>query len=221
MTKDSKERLLKKASSLFAKKGYTGTSTREIAMEACLNISAITYYFGGKQGLYKAILENIVKTTNKVLKPEIEYATDLLSKDISCEEAENCLYRIIRTFCQTLYYSKVSDDEIHIYLNEYSNPSDCYDILNEGLIIPIYSIFMKLMMKAVGCEEKNCDLETVVLCTFTLFSTCFTFKTRKEQVMKALNWKKLGDQEINKIISNIEQLTKSSIETYRLQLANK
>ena len=41
---------------LFAEKGLAGVSTREIAGEAGLNISLISYYFGGKEGLYKAVI---------------------------------------------------------------------------------------------------------------------------------------------------------------------
>ncbi|MCE5324747.1 TetR family transcriptional regulator [bacterium] len=53
---DTKARLIDAATELFAKQGYDGTSTREIAAQADCNISLINHYFGGKQGLLQAIV---------------------------------------------------------------------------------------------------------------------------------------------------------------------
>ncbi len=51
---DARQRLLFSALSLFAEKGFSQTSTREIALAAGANIGAISYYFGDKAGLYRA-----------------------------------------------------------------------------------------------------------------------------------------------------------------------
>lgn len=59
MRTDAKAKLLETALPLFPAKGYAGVSIREIAAAAGVNSSAISYYFGGKEGLYGAILENL------------------------------------------------------------------------------------------------------------------------------------------------------------------
>jgi AcrR family transcriptional regulator len=48
-------RLLDAGLALFAEKGYAETSTREIAQAAQVNVAAISYYFGDKVGLYRAV----------------------------------------------------------------------------------------------------------------------------------------------------------------------
>ncbi len=53
---DSKLCILKAAASLFAKLGLDKCSTREIAKQSDSNISLISYYFGGKEGLYKEVM---------------------------------------------------------------------------------------------------------------------------------------------------------------------
>ncbi len=55
-TTDYRSRLLATATPLFAERGYHGVSVREIAAAAGVNVSMISYYFGGKEGLYAAIL---------------------------------------------------------------------------------------------------------------------------------------------------------------------
>ncbi|MBY0555024.1 TetR family transcriptional regulator [bacterium] len=55
---DSKLCIIKAAARLFAKLGLDKCSTREIAKQADSNISLISYYFGGKEGLYKEVMRN-------------------------------------------------------------------------------------------------------------------------------------------------------------------
>src|SRR5688500_16766581 len=60
VSEDTRERLLLAALRLFAHQGYAKTSTRELAEAASVNIAAISYYFGDKAGLYRAVCLNAV-----------------------------------------------------------------------------------------------------------------------------------------------------------------
>lgn len=61
MTKDEKieirDRLLAAGLKVFAEKGFSGATVREICDEAGSNIAAINYYFGDKVGFYQAVRE--------------------------------------------------------------------------------------------------------------------------------------------------------------------
>ena len=52
---DTRDRLLQAGLRLFALQGYAGTSTRELAEAAQVNVAAISYHFGDKAGLYRAV----------------------------------------------------------------------------------------------------------------------------------------------------------------------
>lgn len=54
----SKKCILNAAAKLFARLGIDKCSTREIAKESDSNISLISYYFGGKEGLYKEVMRD-------------------------------------------------------------------------------------------------------------------------------------------------------------------
>lgn len=58
---DSRKKLIYAAVELFSKKGFHAVSVREICSQAKLNISLISYYFSGKEGLLVAALEEISK----------------------------------------------------------------------------------------------------------------------------------------------------------------
>lgn len=54
---EAKKRIFQAATSLFARKGFFAVGIREIAREADVNISMLNYYFGGKVGMLKAIID--------------------------------------------------------------------------------------------------------------------------------------------------------------------
>lgn len=68
MDTDTRSRLLDSATELFARQGYDGTSTREIATQANCNISLIGHYFGGKQGLMQAIISDYLDAEEQELR---------------------------------------------------------------------------------------------------------------------------------------------------------
>lgn len=57
MDHNTRSKLIEIATPLFATKGFSAVSVRELTVAAQINLSAISYYFSGKEGLYQAILE--------------------------------------------------------------------------------------------------------------------------------------------------------------------
>jgi len=72
---DKKDKIIETALELFAKRGFDGTSTRDICKLANVNISMISYYFGGKEGLYKFILQDL-------LNKQLEYINQFYNPDM-------------------------------------------------------------------------------------------------------------------------------------------
>ncbi len=56
MNLTTRERLLQAATRLFADNGYRGASVRDICNLAGANPGAVSYHFGGKRQLYRAVL---------------------------------------------------------------------------------------------------------------------------------------------------------------------
>jgi AcrR family transcriptional regulator len=54
----TKDKIINVAGELFARHGFNGTSVREIAKIADVNLSAINYHFDNKENLYFKVFEN-------------------------------------------------------------------------------------------------------------------------------------------------------------------
>lgn len=48
--------LIEAAKTIFAEKGYEGATVKDISDRANVNVSLISYYFGGKEGLYRTLI---------------------------------------------------------------------------------------------------------------------------------------------------------------------
>src|SRR3954470_4222231 len=69
--------IINAAEKLFAVTGFDGTSVRDIAHEAGINVAMISYYFGSKEKLMEAVFEQ--RTNNIKLKVENLLQNDQLS----------------------------------------------------------------------------------------------------------------------------------------------
>src|SRR5260370_8898895 len=66
---DTRRRILDTAIEVFASVGYEAASTRALAERAGVNLPAIPYYFGSKEGLYRAAIEQIVRGIHHRMAP--------------------------------------------------------------------------------------------------------------------------------------------------------
>ena len=66
---DTRRRILDAALEVFAAEGYEGASTRLLAERAGVNLPAIQYYFGSKEGLYRAVIDSIIEHTEAGWRP--------------------------------------------------------------------------------------------------------------------------------------------------------
>lgn len=72
---NSKNKILNAAKELFAEKGYSATTIREIALKADSNSALIQYHFKGKQGLLIAII-------SELMDGEFKFFSEMLNVDV-------------------------------------------------------------------------------------------------------------------------------------------
>ena len=100
---DKQIQILEVAEILFAEKGFDGTSIRNIAKLAKINIAMVSYYFGSKERL----LESLIVYRTSDLKNQLD---SLLQEDLEPIEKINKL--------------------IELYINRINNNRGIYRILH-------------------------------------------------------------------------------------------
>jgi AcrR family transcriptional regulator len=79
---DTPQRIMDSAEYLFARQGYDGTSTRQIAALAGISIQTLHYHCGSKQELYGKILERSIIPVNSMINKHIQ---QMLKQDLNDE----------------------------------------------------------------------------------------------------------------------------------------
>ena len=59
---ETRARLLNAAARLFAERGFAKVTVRDICKKARANVAAVNYHFGGKDGLYQAVMRMAMET---------------------------------------------------------------------------------------------------------------------------------------------------------------
>lgn len=71
-----RERILAVAGALFAEKGYSATSVREIADGVGVTVPALYYHFGSKRGMLVALVESHCETVTRSVTQALERTVD-------------------------------------------------------------------------------------------------------------------------------------------------
>jgi AcrR family transcriptional regulator len=91
---DARDRLTAAAKTLFSRKGFDGTSVKDISDSAGLNVSLISYHFGSKEGLYRSCLENFgqarLAVAQRVLQPPQSVEEFVIRLKMFMDELFNC-----------------------------------------------------------------------------------------------------------------------------------
>ena len=88
---DKQIQILEVAEILFAEKGFDGTSIRNIAKLAKINIAMVSYYFGSKERL----LESLIVYRTSDLKNQLD---SLLQEDLSYTSIESIIIEVFIEF---------------------------------------------------------------------------------------------------------------------------
>lgn len=75
-----REQILLAAEQVFAKRGFKGTTTREVAQQAGIASSLIFYYFKNKMALYEAVFQSFFEQLEELMQQNLSLDMDRLGK---------------------------------------------------------------------------------------------------------------------------------------------
>ena len=151
---DKRVHIMNAAEQLFAEKGFDGTSVRDIAGQAGVNLAMISYYFGSKEKLLVALIAHRASYTHGILEEinkdntlspwdKIERLIDLYVDKIVSNYRFHCI--------MTMHLPTIQSDDIREMLTEIKlrNFEQVKKIITEGQRM---KVFRKVDMElTVGC----------------------------------------------------------------------
>ncbi len=162
----TKEKLLITAIELFGKFGYDATSTRELVEKANVNISAITYHFGGKKELYEACAYYIIDQLKNDIKPVTDKADILIENDNNDLATWRKLFEEFIALEVGVFTSSKRQPICHLFIREQLNPTGVSTIFYEDLVIYMKNYSRLMISKLLG-EPINSEIIQMKSLTFS------------------------------------------------------
>lgn len=184
--------LIEAATELFAHKGFTAASTREIAAKAGTNVASIAYHFGSKEGLRLACGLEFAHRLGTALGsvPDPESPTP--------EEARATLTGILRAMLPVILDSTRSEQMVRFVLREIFEAGATADLVYTEFVEPAHRRLCRLWACASGGEA---DDPNIKLRVFSFLGQLLYFRVATPFVLRRMDWPALTETERAAIIT--------------------
>ena len=108
---ERRQQILELATELFARQGYQGTTTRQIAQRAHVNEAIIFRHFPTKEELYWAVIENQIRVRGGQARLQARLAAGGSDRELLAAIAEELLGRDV-TLSRLLLYTALENHEL-------------------------------------------------------------------------------------------------------------
>ena len=167
-----------------------------IAKAANVNIAAIPYYFGGKGGLYQAVIDYIVAQIKKEAGGLLEYIGEsTFTQDTGRQQARELMQAVFERFINFIAGSKQGPRFARILLREQMFPSPAYDTIFDGFLQPLLNALSTLIMAASG----ESDLRQATFKAMTLMGQVVIFRVARETIVRGLDLEGYSPEELEEI----------------------
>jgi TetR/AcrR family transcriptional regulator, regulator of cefoperazone and chloramphenicol sensitivity len=202
---DAKQRLIEAGLEIFGAFNLEGATTRQLAERAGVNQAAIPYYFGGKEGLYLAVIQYMLEHKGaRVLPVAGEIRSEMIGRELTPAEALALIRKLFSTIISVLLEDQATTTWARIIVREQMQPTKAFDLVYERLIRHVHEALTALL--AIVLRRKSTD-PIVILRAHTLVGHIIIFLSGRETIRRRLNWERYTATEIKQIQQAIgEQL---------------
>ena len=193
----ARQRLIDAGLEIFGTYNLEGATTRQLAEHAGVNQAAIPYYFGGKEGLYFAVIEHLFSSNFAVISPVLSALQgELASKKPTKDEALALLKKLLNTMLERILARKASSTWARIIMREQMQPTQAFSLIYDKGIQRVHEAVSMLL--AIILEKKPTD-RRVILRSHMVVGQVLIFLAGRETIRRRLNLTGYTDEELKEI----------------------
>jgi TetR/AcrR family transcriptional regulator, regulator of cefoperazone and chloramphenicol sensitivity len=183
--------LIAAAIECFSQHGYEGASTRAIAAAAGKPMSAITYHFGGKHGLYLEAGRHVAEQVNAFFAPARK-----VSEGLDPASPDPMMAREGLRAMQEAAIGMLTNNEVEAHarfiIGEQADQSEAFTVLYDELMEPLFAHVARLMQMATGgwLDEQGARLRATMF-----IGQLFLFRVCRASVLRNMGWSDIGEPE--------------------------
>lgn len=208
----SRQALIQAAVKVFGEFGLDGSRSRVLAEAAGVNVALINYHFGGKQGLYLAMLENIGDRVMSQISPTLDRIQDQMVtigndqrklKEFSIASLEMLLFGMLMMFLskEVTSFSIIID-------REQQRPTEGFNVLYRKFLGIVITNITALVAAAKGLDENSEDAR---LSAVMLVGQVLVFRSAYATVTKFMKWDEIDEEQVAMIKKQISETIKATL----------
>ncbi|OCO98444.1 MULTISPECIES: CerR family C-terminal domain-containing protein [unclassified Ensifer] len=195
----TREKLLTSSIDVFGRYGFDGATTRVLAETAGVNLQAIPYYFGGKEGLYIAAAEHLASI---IIGHVAELRNTILARlahldgegrAMGSQEARDLLTQMAQRMI-ALFVSRQSESWARFIIREQMEPTEAFERVYSNVMGPMIGMAGRLVATILGEPVQS---EHVRLKTLSFVGSILVFRMAHAAVLRQMNWQAVGPDELD------------------------
>jgi AcrR family transcriptional regulator len=213
---DTRRRILEAALALFAAEGFDSASTRAIAEQAGVNLPAIQYYFGSKEGLYQASIAHIAEQALQAITPIASRVHAALDGAPSRVQLINLLCEMIDALVTLFLDDSLPEREnrslfvSRVEVEHTAALDPLNQVMRQHMLTPSSALVGRLL-------DRPAEDEQVVLRTLMILGQAKIFCSRS--VVRGLGWETIGENRVREVKALVHQHTRAICRSMKSETA--
>ena len=189
VVEDRREHIIDAALRVFAEKGYTRATNRDIAHEAGITTGLIYYYFQSKEDLLKAVLE-----TRSPLQVMAEISPEML------EQPPETLLFVLVIRLLSLVESEPFVSVVRVMLSEMLHGASEVAPIARDFVLRVIGFLSEYFKRQVASGNVRSDLD--VTTTAQVFTSCMVGMVMRRQILRDTSVLQYSHEELALAILN-------------------
>jgi AcrR family transcriptional regulator len=200
---ETRARVLNAAARLFADRGVARVTVRDICKKARANVAAVNYHFGGKDGLYQAVMRMTMET--------MQATTDAARAAGQNLPPEARIRAYIAVFADRLIGAHHETWIHQLMMREMADPTPMLAMVKEQVLKPRMAYLCGTIAELIGCKAND---PRVVRCALSITAQ-FNGMLWKKAVAELMNAPDAVDDAIDDVAEHIARFSLGGITATR------
>jgi AcrR family transcriptional regulator len=197
----SRERILDAGLDLFGERGLTGTTVRDIAARAKVNVAAISYHFGGKDELYRAVAGSVIGSIEMRVRDRVAPLLDKPPGDP--DAALQALEELVTTIVDVIVGPQEMRRVARFIIREQMQPTFAFEILY-AVLTRLHGAGTRLFAMAAGLDPEGSEAKLRV---FLMIGQVIFLRIGETAVLRRLEMERYDEA----FLTNVKTLARQNV----------
>jgi TetR/AcrR family transcriptional regulator, regulator of cefoperazone and chloramphenicol sensitivity len=203
-TAETRQRIMETSIRLFGEHGFKGVSVRDISAAAGVNIAAVSYHFGSKQGLYRTLFETVMDEDEDRFREQMANVATLLGRAgadrallaAAVEILVGGMVGRIATYEHTHWFSVLLARELAL-------PGELFELLYRRRAEPIMALMTRVVTAALGLPQGE---PSGRLAANVLYGQVANLVFSRPVLWRQMGWDRYGAERVELLTQTVSDL---------------